>query len=305
MADQHPLPWLWLIGMAIVVALETTSVLLHLCLLLGAVVALALIPGPHRRAWGMALIGAVYWLVLTLILPSADTARVLFTRPLVELGPSVSFGGPLTVSAASTGLVALLRCLTCILLISLLLAVVPGSSWHAAWKGLLGGGASLTAAWNYLIDISRRSRGPLRESLPQARLCAATDPAKQPEGTALRWVRLPLLLVLSLGPLLLLALQIVPAKWVPSGSVILLAVAVAAIWLGCLAFHGHRLQVALAPLLSAILISVVWGIRGWLPGSNTIAANPPSWSSSPLVLIFATLTVPLSVFLEVRRAQHQ
>lgn len=304
MTNQHPLPWLWLIGVAIVVAIETTSVLLHLCLLLSTVVALLMAPGTRRRAWGLALISAVYWIILTLILPSPDTARVLFTRPFIEVGPGVSFGGPLTAGAASIGLVALLRCFTCILLLALLLSLVPGSSWHAVWKGLLGGGASLTAAWSYLIDMSRPSDGPLRELLPQARLRATTDPAVQPESTALRWLRLPLLLVLCLGPLLLLAFQVVPAAWVPAGSVIVLAVAVAATLLGgCLSAQGRRLQMALIPLLSAMLITGAWYARGWFPGGDTIAANPPSWSSAPLVLMFTTLTIPLSVFLEVRRAQ--
>lgn len=293
------LPWVWLLGLTIFLALAIQHPAALAAVLIGVLLAVYLLPGNKDSAWALALGVFFYWGLLVLLLPSAGTGTVLLNRPMVSFGPSVTFGGPLTSDDLTVGFSRAASATICVLCLWLAYRIIDGTSWYSAARGLFGGRAALVAPWCFLGDAARTNLG--RGNLVATAAGLADDQQNpDPESIMMRWLRLPLLLALTILPLLADSFGLLPG-WLPSGATLFFLLCLLSACLGVLL--GTKQDGRWSPIVisAAAVLSCALTAQFFLalPG---VTGSQSGWLDPPLTIVLAALCLPIATALEVKRA---
>lgn len=333
MTDGHPLVWLLLLLTGSTIALNTTNPLL-LLVMVGALVATGFIAAGPRRAslvtaLGIAFVAALFWVIVTLLLPRGAAADAVIVLPSWSPGPGVTLGGPLDLGSVVTGLVGALKAAVVIMLFGVAGQLVSARGWLALSRSTLGAGspalhpiATLGEASVEALHVRHRlarqgwgraaSADWLTTLLIAGRDIARTDRATSRTRPVVELLRVAGLMLLVAGPVLALAFGVVPAVVTANlyGSDILGLTVVLAVMLG-LVLPGTPpllwdMRATDVPQLAvAVLLVAGWAGRDLLDQANALTPTADTITALPWAIAGAVVLLPVAVALTGTRAPRR
>ncbi|WCC79512.1 hypothetical protein O6R08_08320 [Cutibacterium equinum] len=301
-----PVPaWSWGAELVVLatIAISTTNLLLLAVMWVCLVVTLAMLgnhPGVLATTRWLSGIVVVWWIIMAVVSPSADSAMgsVMWRLPTWSPGPGVHLGGVMTASGLLLTMTPMMRALVLVTLLGVGMAAVPPTSASAAGRRLLG-------SWSPALEFFAALPPALDRHAVYATARPTEIAATTREGASgLARRHRPLASwTASVRALILIICMTVPFVALTSGhafpgvdqATTTLMAFVVAVLLTALLPNGEPIGTISALSLVVAILAVIT-LALWVIGVDGSAVTPhPGWPPVPVANLICVVALPLVV----------